>query len=99
MAQLRYKSFTLDSLTWTPIIAPINCDYVTLQNANGNGIAVKLRTASSDATTEKLLQDGVQEVLASPNGVVNRGRYGVGDTICYAQTASSTFDLQGSFLL
>lgn len=92
---LKYKGFTLDTVTWTPITAPIACSFVVLHNEGAANIY--LRSDDGDATTQKTLNPGVQEILSS--GGDNRYRFNANDVVLYAQTVSGTGPLRVSFLL
>jgi hypothetical protein len=88
------KQLTVDTVSWTAIVAPVDCMGVGIKNS----VAVNLliRTDSADATTQDTIPAGSIETIAAPRhnaGVQDSGsgtRFYAGDTIAYLQAASGT---------
>jgi hypothetical protein len=53
------RAISVDSASWTPVIAPIACNTWSIRP----DAAVKIRTDPNDATTEDTIQQGLQDVL------------------------------------
>lgn len=93
---LTFKQFTTDNVSWTPLLAPISCNNYSIVAPND----LKLRTDSTDATTEKALVGTIQEYsfgFVDPN---YRWRFPSGTTIFYmqnttvaSQTVSASFTI------
>ena len=88
------KQITVDTVSWTAIVAPVDCMAVSIKNAAL--IDLKIRTDSGDATTQDTISAGSIETIAAPrhsSGVQDGGsgaRFYAGDTIGYLQAASGT---------
>jgi len=93
---LHYKRFTIDTITWTPIIAPNNCNAVTLLNESDSDIT--LRTDFEDSSTEKILFARNQEIMLGKEKAAPF-RWYEGCTVLYAQASAGTGPIHGSFLL
>ncbi|MGH9680562.1 MAG: hypothetical protein ACRD4Y_11490 [Candidatus Acidiferrales bacterium] len=88
------KQLTVDTVSWTPIVAPIDCNGVGIKNSAP--VDLLIRTDSADATTEDTIPAGSIETISAPRhagGVLDAGsgmRFYAGDTIAYLQAASGT---------
>jgi hypothetical protein len=84
----------VDTVSWTAIIAPIDCMGVSIKNL---ALAdLRIRTDSADATTQDTISAGsVESVLAPRHGAnLQDGgsghRFLSGDTVAFLQAASGT---------
>lgn len=93
---LHYRRFTIDTITWTPIIAPNQCNAVVLLNESDFDII--MRSHLGDSTSEKILPARAQEVMLGKEKHA-AFRWYEGCTILYAQASSGTGPIHGSFLL
>jgi len=88
------KQITVDTVSWTAIVAPIDCMGVAIKNSVL--VDLKIRTDSADATTQDTIAAGSIETISAPrpSGGVQFGgsgtRFYIGDTIGYLQAASGT---------
>ena len=88
------KQLAVDTVSWTAIIAPIDCMGVAIKNSVL--VDLKIRTDSADATTQDTISAGSIETISAPRhafGVQDGGtgtRFYAGDTIGYLQAASGT---------
>jgi len=88
------KQLAVDTVSWTAIIAPIDCMGVAIKNSAM--VNLLIRTDSSDATTQDTIPAGSLETIVAPrhgSGVQDGGagaRFLAGDTIAYLQAASGT---------
>ena len=88
------KQVALDTVSWTPVIAPVDCMGVSIKNSVLADL--RIRTDSADATTQDTISAGSIETVAAPrhaSGVQDGGsgsRFYAGDTIAYLQVASGT---------
>lgn len=79
----------IDSVNWTPILAPEACDYLAFYAEDGTDVT--LRTNASDPSTEKTLRGGVQETFVTPPSRFRAdSRFAIGDVVYYAKAASGT---------
>ena len=96
------KQIAIDNVSWTPVIAPIDCQGVGIKNSVA--VDLKIRTDSADPTTQDTIPAGNQEgvmVSRSQGGVqfdVAPERFRAGDTICYLQAASGTGPALATFV-
>jgi len=80
---------TVDNVNWTPIVAQSDCDYVAFYAESG--VAVKVRSDSSDPATEKQLGASLQETLATTPPRFNREtRFFAGDNVYFVKTNAGT---------
>jgi len=93
---LHYRRFTIDTITWTPIIAPNDCNQVTLLNESDSDII--LRTDAADSSTEKTLIARNQEIMLGREKHAPHRWYN-GCIIVYAKATAGTGPVHGSFLL
>ena len=88
------KQIALDTVSWTAVVAPVDCMGVSIKNSVF--IDLRIRTDSADAATQDTISAGSIETVAAPrhSGVVQDGgsgsRFYAGDTIAYLQAASGT---------
>ena len=81
-------------MSWTAIVAPIDCMGVAIKNSVL--VDLRIRTDSTDATTQDTISAGSIETISSPRhaaGVQDGGygtRFYAGDTIAFLQAASGT---------
>jgi hypothetical protein len=88
------KQIALDTVSWTTVVAPVDCMAVSIKNSVF--VDLYIRTDSADATTQDTISAGSVETVAAPRhsvGVQDGGsgtRFYAGDTIGYLQVASGT---------
>ncbi len=88
------KQIAVDAVSWTPIIAPIDCMGVGIKNSVS--VDLRVRTDSADPATQDLVpsgnQDGIMVARHSGNVQDDSGpaRFRAGDTIAYLQALSGT---------
>ena len=88
------KQIALDTVSWTAVVAPVDCLAVSIKNSVL--VDLRIRTDSSDATTQDTISAGSIETVSAPRhsgGVQDGGsgtRFYAGDTIAYLQVASGT---------
>jgi hypothetical protein len=88
------KQLTVDTVSWTAIVAPTDCMGVAIKNSVL--VDLRIRTDSADATTQDTISAGSIETIAAPrhnSSVQDAGsgtRFCAGDTIAYLQAASGT---------
>ena len=88
------KQLTLDTVSWTAIVAPVDCMGVSIKNSVM--VNLLIRTDSADSTTQDTISAGSVETVSGPrhNGGVQDGgsgpRFYAGDTVAYLQAASGT---------
>lgn len=102
---VRCKQTTLDNVSWTPIVAPIDCDNAYVINVDAAGVAtavvLKLRTDDADASTEIRINPGQQYSFAgtftAPHNTGGRFRFGIGDSVIFAKLASGSYAVPQSY--
>lgn len=88
------KQIALDTVSWTAVVAPVDCMAVSIKNAAL--VDMRIRTDSGDATTQDTIFAGSVEIIAAPrhaSGISDGGsgtRFYAGDTIAYLQVVSGT---------
>lgn len=98
-APLEIKQFTIGPATWTPIVTPINCNNVSLEQSDQANDA-KMRTNSADAATEKSLPAGIEHRITPPDsrGLGSpRHRWLAGNTVLYVQSVAGTGPIVAEF--
>jgi hypothetical protein len=96
------KQLTVDTVSWTAIVAPIDCMGVGIKNSAV--VDLRIRTDSGDATTQDTIPAGSVETISAPRhggGLQDGGsgtRFYAGDTIAYLQAASGTGPAQLTFV-
>lgn len=112
LPRLAYRTLTCNA-TPQAVTAPIDCDYVTVQNIDSS-LSVTMQTAYGDTNTNKTLAAGVQEILDSPfrpqpaivsnfSDVDSRQRFDrrfqAGDIVMWVSASSGSPQVTVSFLL
>ena len=88
------KQLTVDTVSWTAIVAPIDCNGVGIKNSAL--VDLRIRTDSADATTQDTIAAGSIETISAPrhSSAIQDGgsgmRFYAGDTIAYLQAVSGT---------
>jgi hypothetical protein len=88
------EQLAVDTVSWTPVIATIDCMGVTIKNSAL--VDLRIRTDSSDATTQDTIPAGSVETIVGPrhDSSVHDGgsgaRFLAGDTVAYLQAANGT---------
>jgi hypothetical protein len=88
------KQIAVDTVSWTAIVAPIDCMAVSIKNSVL--VDMRIRTDSADATTQDTISAGSIEIVSAARhtfGVQDGGsgsRFYAGDTIAFLQVASGT---------
>jgi hypothetical protein len=88
------KQIAVDTVSWTAVVAPVDCMAVSIKNSVG--VDLYVRTDSADATTQDTIYAGSIETVAAPrhSGALQDGGFGTrfyaGDTVAYLQAASGT---------
>lgn len=88
------KRIAIDPVSWTPIVAPIDCMGVGIKNTAPADM--KVRTDSGDANTEDLIPAGNQDgVMVSrygdtPADARSGPRFFAGETVAFLQAVSGT---------
>jgi hypothetical protein len=96
------KQLTVDTVSWTAVVAPIDCMGVAIKNSAL--VNLLIRTDSADATTEDTIAAGSIETISvprHPGGVQDAGsgtRFCTGDTIAYLKAVSGTGPAQLTFV-
>jgi hypothetical protein len=96
------KQLTVDTVSWTAVVAPIDCMGVAIKNSAL--IDLRIRTDSADATTQDTISAGSVETISAPRhafGIQDGGygtRFYAGDTIAFLQAASGTGPAQLTFV-
>jgi hypothetical protein len=88
------KQIAIDTVSWTPIVAPIDCMGVGIKNSAS--VDLRIRTDSGDAATQDTIPAGNQDgvIVSRHAGNVQddsrAARFLAGDTIAYLQAVSGT---------
>jgi len=88
------QQLTVDTVSWTAIVAPIDCMGVSIKNSFL--VDLQIRTDSANAATQDTISAGSIETIAAPrhdSGVQDGGsgtRFHAGDTIAYLQANRGT---------
>jgi hypothetical protein len=88
------KQIALDTVSWTAVVAPVECMGVSIKNSAL--VDMRIRTDSADATTQDTISAGSIETISAArhSGSVQDGgsgsRFYTGDTIAFLQVASGT---------
>ena len=79
------KRVAINTVTWTPIVAPINSSHFDLKNLDGT--ALLLRTDVNDPESEDELPPGFQEIVnAVPT--MRIPRWGINQTVLWVKAVS-----------
>jgi hypothetical protein len=96
------KQLTVDTVSWTAVVAPIDCMGVAIKNSAL--VDLRIRTDSADATTQDTIPAGSVEAISAPRhafGIQDGGygtRFYAGDTIAFLQAATGTGPAQLTFV-
>jgi hypothetical protein len=88
------KQIAIDAVSWTPIVAPIDCMGVGIKNSVS--VDLRIRTDSADATTQDTIAAGNQDGImvsrhgGNPQDGAHAMRFMAGDTIAFLQAVSGT---------
>ena len=88
------KLLSVDTVSWTPVVAPIDC--MSFSAKNTALVDLKIRTDSADPNTQDTIPAGAMETILAPlhpPGIQDQGkatRFLNGDTLAYLQAASGT---------
>jgi hypothetical protein len=88
------KQLAVDTVSWTAVVAPIDCMGVAIKNTAL--VNLLIRTDSADATTQDTIPAGSIETILVPRHGSNLqdagsgARFLAGDTIAFLQAASGT---------
>jgi hypothetical protein len=91
---------TVDAVTWTAISAPFSCNGLTIQDAAGT-TAIKVRTNSSDSTTELTIPAGIQaniEVDPITIGIKPSANFIKSGTAFYLQSGTGTITVVVTYI-
>lgn len=103
-APLENKVTTIDSVTWTAIVAPFACSRVMLRTKDTSN-DLKVRTDQADANTEETVPAGVywqlpgetSEFILRHDQLRRIPLWKLGDTVCYVQAAAGTGPVIANF--
>ena len=96
------KLLSVDSVSWTPIVAPIDC--MSFSAKNTVLVDLKIRTDSTDPNTQDTIPAGAMETILAPlhpPGIQDQGkatRFLNGETLAFLQAASGTGPVLLTFL-
>jgi hypothetical protein len=88
------KQIALDTVSWSAVIAPVDCMAVSIKNSVP--VDMFIRTDSADAATQDTISAGSIETVAAPrhSGAMQDSgsgtRFYAGHTMAYLQVASGT---------
>lgn len=90
------RTITVPTDEWTPITAPIACDYLCLWTT----AAASIRSDKDDPATEKDLYAASQEVILAPIGVWLSAppRFKAGDVLFYVKAKDVASKLALTFI-
>ena len=91
---LAIRTLNGDPTAWLPVVAPITCGAVVIQNTDGAG-QVKVRTDANDPTTQKTAPPSME--LTFRVSVITGG-FGPGQIICFVQPTQANLPLVVTFL-
>jgi hypothetical protein len=96
------KQIAIDTVSWTAIVAPIDCMGVGIKNAVS--VDLRIRTDAADPATQDLIPAGNQEGVMVSRHAGNvqddsgPSRFRAGDTVAYLQAASGTGPALATFV-
>jgi hypothetical protein len=88
------KQLAVDTVSWMPLIAPIDCMGVSIKNSALEDL--KIRTDAGDSTTQDTIPAGSAESIVAPrhnsrlHDSGSGARFLAGDTVAFLQAASGT---------
>lgn len=82
------STLTVDSVTWTPIIPPFPCNFISIKC----GTQLLIRTDSADVNTQDTIPVGMSEAVVATSNLDSSGhsRFPSAQTIAFLQAASGT---------
>lgn len=86
--KVQHGQLTIDNVSWTPIKALMDCKKIIINNITG--VDLKLRTDSTDATTQYTIQSLLDYPLEAPRNTI----IAKADTIMFGQLATGTAAIQ-----
>jgi hypothetical protein len=96
------KQIAIDNVSWTAVVAPIDCQGVGIKNSVA--VDLKVRTDSADPATQDTISAGSQEgvMMARTLGNVQfdlaSQRFRAGETVCFLQATSGTGPALATFV-
>jgi hypothetical protein len=93
-APLEIKVVSVNSTIWTPVVVPFDCSSISVKNPSETA-AVRMRTTSTDAATEDMLNPGREQAFAVP---FHRYRFLASSQPLWLQTAEGTAAVVVKFL-
>jgi hypothetical protein len=96
------KQIAIDNVSWTAVVAPIDCQGVGIKNSVA--VDLKVRTDSADPATQDTISAGSQEgvMMARTLGNVQfdlaSQRFRAGEAICFLQAVSGTGPALATFV-
>lgn len=97
---LQTKAIAIDSVSWTAISAPMDCNEIYVYVDGGQSVTI--RTDSGDANTAKPVPAGAEWSPVGGGQQIGAGmkpRYPAGQTVAFAQAAAGTGPLRVTGLL
>ena len=80
------RRVTLDPVTWTALVAPIDCSNINIRNRD-SGASILIRSDPDDPSTEDTIEPLMQQTLAIP---FHRYRFPAGSATVYLKTTAGT---------
>ncbi|HYA97298.1 MAG TPA: hypothetical protein VEH49_04320 [Methylomirabilota bacterium] len=96
------KQIAIDTVSWTPVVAPIDCMGVAIKNAAAADM--KIRTDSGDPATQDTIPAGNQDGIMvgrfgdTPSTSRSGPRFFSGETVAYLQAVSGTGPALATFV-
>ncbi len=88
----------VDTTGWTPIVAPINCNYFGLRNLEGSELLI--RTNPDEQNTEDVLESKEFELVTAPTKLVGEfSRFHQGETILWVKATSGSGPVVATWVL
>lgn len=96
-SRLVRKKYSINSVSWFAIVAPIECNGIVIKNLDSSDI--KLRSDSEDPTSEDVLPGfSVEPTLLASAHQRTDARFPQGSTVCYAQSTDIEADIVVAFV-
>jgi len=93
-APFQIQRISIDAVSWTPVTAPFDCTSFIVKNCDPVN-AVRLRTSSTDSTTEDLLGPAMEQAVAMG---FHRYRFLAGSQPLWLQATAGTGPVVLKFL-
>jgi len=93
-APLEIKVLNINSTEWTAVVVPFDCSSIAVRNSDGVH-SIRMRTTSSDPTTEDKLGPGREQAFAVP---FHRYRFLSGSHPLWLQTVAGDVAVVAKFL-